>query len=1125
MDVEPHVQFLLEEMLDSGHTPEEACRDCPELLPLVLKELRQKLACDAHLDALFAASEPGDLSPEPPSAEMPQIPGHELDEVLGRGGMGVVYRARHVRLNRTVAIKMLLNGAHGSPEARERFMREAEAVAGLRHPNIVQVYELGDQGGQPYFTMEFIEGGNLARKLAGTPQPPRHAATLQAALAVAVEAAHRSGIVHRDLKPSNVLLTADGTPKISDFGLARRLDGEAGLTWTGIAVGTPSYMAPEQAEARPLTWGPAVDLYALGSILYELLTGRPPFRAATAAETVRQVISQDPVPPSRLNGTVPRDLETICLKCLHKEPHLRYAGAAELAADLHRFLSGEAIAARPDGRLAWLARRIRRRPVLSAVVALAMLFTVALLGSGLWLISDRAAVAREAEAERVATDRAAGEDLRDMAQRLKQSSWPEAHAALERAKGRLGGRGSAELRRLMDQGTRDLELVARFEAIQFAFDRGYAESRVARPADQFNEAFHWAGIGQRNDDPEVVADRVRKSNIKDALVAALDDWSGCISEPRIKSWVLAVARKADPDSTGWRDRARDPVVQADQVALVELIKSAPVTDHAVSLFLALDKQLDPRRRERLPFLTRIQQAHPGDFSVNCMLGAVLIQERKATEAIRYFQAAVSLRPELALGYDRLGGALCQAGRMEDAVVSFRQAADLDPTSGVSHARLSFFLSAVGRHDEAISRLQMATRSEPNTSLLYTTLGHRLEFKGRYLEALAQHRRAIMLDPKDSTSRRESRAILTRLGRGEEARAEWQTALESKPLQYDDWSEYAEFCLLIGHEEEYRRARRTLLGKFGMTNDPHVAERTARACLLLPATEDELRQVVALTERALCFERPGDTEVYSSLLFARGFAEYRRGRFDRAISTMRGEASRYNGSAPRLVLAMALHRSGQIAESRKTLAAAVLAHNWKLTHHWKPNVGSYQAGWLHHVLRREAEQLILSKLPDFLAGTYRPEDNDERLALLGVCQSMNRIRSLAGLYAEAFAANPKLAEDEGAGHRYNAACAAALASSGQGEDAGNLSQAERTRWRKQARSWLALDLAAYASMLDKSREVGPSVVWPALFYWPSDLSAAGLREPGALEKLSVKERDEWLSLWKEHAALLIRATGG
>ena len=373
MDGDPRVRQLLEELLDSERTPEEVCHHCPELLPEVHRRWQRKRACDAQLDALFLAQEPhspfGSPSSTPPSAELPRIPGYEVLEVVGRGGMGVVYRARHVRLDRPVALKMLLTGAHASRESRERFLREARIGAGLRHPNIVQVHDMGDQDGLPYFTMEFVEGGNLAQKLAGMPQPPRQAAALLATLAEAVQAAHRCGIVHRDLKPANVLFTADGTPKICDLGLARRLDGEAGLTWTGTAVGTPSYMAPEQAEAGPQTLGPAVDIHALGAILYELLTGRPPFRAATAAETVRQVISQDPVPPSRLNGEVPRDLETICLKCLHKEPHLRYADAAALAADLHHFLGGEAIAARPEGRLARLVRRIRRRPLLSAAVA------------------------------------------------------------------------------------------------------------------------------------------------------------------------------------------------------------------------------------------------------------------------------------------------------------------------------------------------------------------------------------------------------------------------------------------------------------------------------------------------------------------------------------------------------------------------------------------------------------------------------------------------------------------------------------------------------------------------------------------------------------------------------------
>lgn len=470
MDGDPRVRQLLEELLDSEQTPEEVCHHCPELLPEVHRRWQRKRACDAQLDALFLAPEPhspfGSPSSTPSSAELPRIPGYEVLEVVGRGGMGVVYRARHVRLDRPVALKMLLTGAHASRESRERFLREARMGAGLRHPNIVQVHDMGDQDGLPYFTMEFVEGGNLAQKLAGMPQPPRQAAALLATLAEAVQAAHRCGIVHRDLKPANVLLTADGTPKICDLGLARRLDGEAGLTWTGTAVGTPSYMAPEQAEARPQTLGPAVDIHALGAILYELLTGRPPFRAATAAETVRQVISQDPVPPSRLNGKVPRDLETICLKCLHREPHLRYAGAAALAADLHHFLGGEAIAARPEGQLARLVRRVRRRPVQSMLVAAVTLLTAALLGGGLWLISDRAAAARRIETEQAATERAADTDLREMVQWMRKASWPEARNALERAKSRLGERGSHDIRGRLDRGARDLELADRLDAIR-----------------------------------------------------------------------------------------------------------------------------------------------------------------------------------------------------------------------------------------------------------------------------------------------------------------------------------------------------------------------------------------------------------------------------------------------------------------------------------------------------------------------------------------------------------------------------------------------------------------------------------------------------------------------------------
>jgi serine/threonine protein kinase/formylglycine-generating enzyme required for sulfatase activity len=310
------------------------------------------------------------------------VPGYEILEELGRGGMGVVYKARQRSLNRTVALKMILAGSHASPAAMDRFLKEAETIAQLKHPNVVQVYQFGSHQGKPYFSLEYLEGGSLAAKLKGEPQPPAQAAQIVQTLARAVQAAHEQGIVHRDLKPANVLLAADGTPKVTDFGLAKQ--GDSGMTATGEVLGTPSYMAPEQAAGKTREVGPAADIYALGAILYELLTGRPPFKGTSSWDTVQLVVSTEPVPPSRLQPKVPRDLETICLKCLHKDPSRRYARAAELAQDLGRFQAGEPIVARPSSVWERGVKWARRRPALATLCGVLVVALVIVLSGGIW---------------------------------------------------------------------------------------------------------------------------------------------------------------------------------------------------------------------------------------------------------------------------------------------------------------------------------------------------------------------------------------------------------------------------------------------------------------------------------------------------------------------------------------------------------------------------------------------------------------------------------------------------------------------------------------------------------------------------------------------------------------------
>jgi serine/threonine protein kinase len=441
----PRCQAALEHLTRAVPAPDSAPPPLGGPRPDFLEGLQQLLP-SARLPHGAQDTRSNDPTPENgrgsrAGERWPEVAGYEILGELGRGGMGVVYQARQLRLNRLVAVKMILAGPHAAAHQQARFWREAEAIAAFRHPNIVHVYEVGEQNGQPFFSMEYVDGGSLARRIAATPQDPRAAAELVQTLARAVQAAHERGIVHRDLKPANILLQEIGvrseeiggnatrprlspphssllaphsySPKITDFGLAKYMepvpDGAAnpapgGLTHSEAVLGSPSYMAPEQAEGRPELVGSTADVYALGAILYELLTGRPPFKAATPLDTVLQVLHEEPVPPRRLQPKLSCDLETICLTCLQKKPGQRYASAAALAEDLRRFLAGDAIQAKPPSLWGLGMKWIRRRPALAALAFTLGAAVLALVAFGVWHNVQLSAQVREVRRQRQRAD-------------------------------------------------------------------------------------------------------------------------------------------------------------------------------------------------------------------------------------------------------------------------------------------------------------------------------------------------------------------------------------------------------------------------------------------------------------------------------------------------------------------------------------------------------------------------------------------------------------------------------------------------------------------------------------------------------------------------------------------------
>jgi serine/threonine-protein kinase len=1084
MTNDARVEALLEELLDSGGRPEDVCRSCPELLPQVRAAWQLLRVVEAEVGAMFPGpatperADPSVSTPLPRLPELPRIRGYEVQEVLGRGGMGIVYKARHVRLNRPVALKMLLAGPYAQPDELERFLREAEAVAGLSHPNIVQVHEVGDADGRPYFTMELVEGGSLAREVKGTPLPIQRAAALVATISEAIQMAHQRGIVHRDLKPGNILVTSDGTPKLTDFGLARRLQGGSGLTISGAPLGTPSYMALEQAQGQTAAIGPATDVYALGAILYELLTGRPPFQGETAECTIHQVIARDPVPPSRLNYKVPRDLETICLKCLHKASTRRYGSAAELAVDLRHFLDGKPVQARPVGAVEKAIKWARRRPTAALGVLAVLVMSVAGLWAGVWLRQqeeDR----RTAKSQREGRAREAIETALRTADELRRKErLPEAVLALSDASPHVADAEDPELAHRLQEAQADIRIASDLERVR--------ESRTLRPdgsidyqqwAADYQEVFG-RGKLRLTDDVEAIADSIRASAIRDQLVAAIDDWAFValmLQDGASVERLLRIARSADPEPR-WRDRFRDRSAWESPGRLRELADAAfttspPPAGHQTALLGLLLWQKGGGSRH-ISFLREACRRQPGNFWLSREMGTALLAENRLHESASYYHAALAMRPDSAWVHQELAFVLSLAGQTDAALAESHRAVELAPNESSIRDRRVHLLLEAGYWKDAATECRRAIDLHPGDFSAPLALANALAVHGRTDEAVVMYHKAIEINPGSVNAHQTLGLLFSWIARHEEAARAFRAETQLTPADPVARQRLAHELVATGHPEEA------------------IAE--LKAAMATGATHDSVYQDLG------------------NLLRSRGRPEEAAVVFQQAATRNQHLFLAWEG------LAAARLDQGRFKEAHEVTQRLLAL----------PATDAARKAQRRQLDLCDSLLAIEARLPAILTGKELPKDVPTLRALAEWCSKHKRLPATATrFYTSLFQAQPSLANDLEAGQRFQAACMAALAGCGIGADTEKLDDRQRADLRKQAFDWLSAECNAWAERHRLGKPGDRTVVATALRSWQWNEDLAGVRAEPALARLPDDERRDWQALWAKVAMLVARDPAG
>ena len=966
---------------------DEACRGEPELRDQVRALLAAGEQAGSFLDRpAVAPGATGTFEPAPDAETDPvsssvsvgaQVGPYKLLQQIGEGGMGTVFMAEQTEpIKRKVALKVIKPGM-GSRQVIARFEAERQALAMMDHVNIARVFDGGaTESGRPYFVMELVHGVPITKYCDDNHLTPRERLELFVPVCQAIQHAHQKGIIHRDIKPSNVMVTLyDGkpVPKVIDFGVAKateqKLTERTLFTQYGSMVGTLEYMSPEQAEMSALGVDTRSDIYSLGVLLYELLTGSTPLthkrmKEAAYAEILRMIKEEEPPKPStrlsdsgealasisaqrhmeptKLSKMMRGELDWIVMKTLEKDRNRRYETANGFAADVQRYLNDEPVQACPPSawyRFRKFARRNKRALATVAVLSVMLLVAVGVVAGSLgWVARDKAArqTAIEVEVDLALTE----------AERLQgQQKYPEALSSAKRAEGLLAGGGRAEFHDRVREVRKDLDMVLRLEEIRLqgaiaslagdAFDDTPTDSKYA-------QAFRDYGIDVVTLEPGEAAEQIRRRPIRLELAGALDGWADARKRhSKSEDWkrLLALARAADPDD--WRNRVRGALERQDREALLQLAASErgatlpPIT--LVTLARAMRSVGDSKKEVRplvgnhsfflndnapaaAALLRQAQRQHPGDFWINYELAHSLQigQPPPVHDAIAFYRVAVALRPDSSAAHFHLANVLGDAGMLEETISSFQDAVRLRPDWALAHNNLGLALKYNGQLDKAMAGFREAIRVKPDASVAHNNLGIALTDQGRLDDAIAAFQEAIRFQPDYELAHNNVGVALIKKGRLDEAIAAYREAIRLKPGYAGAWNNLG---AALRQKKAFDEAVAAYREAIRLNQDYGPAYRNL-AWVLATCPEPKVRdpaEAVRLAKKAVEL-RAKNGDWWNTL----GVAHYRAGNWNDAIAALEKsmELNQGGSGVGWIFLAMAHWRLGKQDQARKHYDQAV-----------------------------------------------------------------------------------------------------------------------------------------------------------------------------------------------------------